>query len=105
MWGLIRTIVGAAILGVAVYAFFFIDLGGKSLGGHVSEIWETSVVQEKVDQLREGVRQELEEKLALAGEKTGRKLARVATGTNKNEFSDEDRRALDDLIETAGHPQ
>ncbi|MEE8408253.1 MAG: hypothetical protein V3T05_01485 [Myxococcota bacterium] len=105
MWGLIRIIVGAAILGVAAYAFFFIDLGGKSFAGHVSEIWEAPVVQKKVDELREGVRQEIEEKMARAGEKTGRKLARVATGQGKNEFSDEDRRALDDLIETAGHAQ
>lgn len=103
--GLIRTVIGAAMLGVAAYGFFFIDLGGKSLAGHVSEIWDTPMVQKKVDELREGVRLEIEEKLAEAGEKTGRKLARVATARDKNEFSEDDRRALDDLIKTGADPQ
>ena len=34
-----------------------------------------------------------------AGEKTGRKLARVATSQDINELSDQDRRALDELID------
>ena len=103
MFSLIKMIVGAAMFGIVAYAFFFVNLGGQSLAGHVADVWRTPVVQDKVDQVRDGLKQELEERLAeagrKAGEEAGRKLARAATEDNDDELTDDDREALADLIE------
>ena len=101
MVSLIKTMVGAAFLGVFAYTFFFVDLGGQSLASHFGEIWQTPVVQTKVSQLRTGVQHRVEERLAKAGEQAGRHVARAAVAAPAEELSDADRQMLVDVIERA----
>lgn len=101
MWSLLKTIVSAVVLGILAYAFFFVDLGGQSLSGHVADIWRAPVVQGKVEQLKHGVKKNLEDRLAKAGEQAGKQLARRVTDSNQDELSDEDRRDLSKIIEKA----
>lgn len=101
MWSLLKSLIGAVVLGILAYAFFFVDLGGQSLSGHFADIWRAPVVQGKVDELKDGVKKNLEERLADAGERAGRRLAREVTDSHEDELSDEDRRSLDEIIEKA----
>jgi hypothetical protein len=101
MWSLLKSLVGAVVLGILAYAFFFVDLGGQSLSGHFADIWRTPVVQGKVNKLTDGVKRNLEDRLAEAGERAGRQLAREVTNGDHDQLSDEDRRSLDEIIEKA----
>ena len=77
------------------------DLGGKSLVGHLREIWETRAVQQKVDNLKNGVKSKLEHKLTEASDKAG-KIALEEGTKARDELTDGDRAALFDVLKKAG---
>lgn len=101
MWSLIKLLVTAAFLGAVAYAGFFADLGGQSLASHLSEVWRTPVVQQKVGRLRQGVQENISLRLTNAtatADANASKLKRAPVG---DDLSDADRRALNDLLRAA----
>ncbi len=96
MWSMLKTIVGAVVLGILAYAAFFVDLGGKTFVTHAQEVWRAPVMREKVELVREGVKRHLEDKLAEAGAQAGRQTAGRLVG---GEVSDADRRQLEAMLE------
>ena len=102
MWFLIKSAFGVAILAAASYTVFFVDMGHKPLAQHIADVWGSEVVQEKVTLVRDGVKQEIEDRLADAAERTTRKTAREAMGSDKqhHEFDEEDTEQLEALITT-----
>ncbi len=103
MWFLIKSSVGLVVLALAAYTVFFVDMAGKPLADHTRDIWVSEVVQEKVDLVRTGVAQELEDKVAQVAEQQARQLVRGnrVKKTPKpvsTEFNSEDQDSLDQVI-------
>ncbi|MFC1611006.1 hypothetical protein ACFL6C_08610 [Myxococcota bacterium] len=98
MWTILKTAVGALVFGAFAYCTFFVDLGGQTLAGHFVDIWRAPVVQEKIEQAREGVKKELEDRLADAGSRAGRKAAHTLTEPT-DELTETDRRELEEVLE------
>jgi hypothetical protein len=106
MWSLIKTIVGAAFLGVVCYLVFFVDLGGRTLAGHAQDVWQAPVMRDKVERVREGMKRHLESRLAEAGAEVGRQTAQKLTAAPDDELSTADRESLDRvLLEVTTPPQ
>lgn len=100
MWFLIKSIGGVLVLLVLAYAIFFVDLGGKTFAGHVADVWESPTIQEKVDLVRNGVRNELEDRLAAAAAQQTRQIVRESLGGGHEEITDTDRESLARMIVT-----
>jgi hypothetical protein len=98
MWSLIKLGFGLVILAVSAYSMFFVDMGDRTMAGHFMEIWHAPVIQKKIEGAREGMKRELEERLAEAGEKAGRRAAHEITGPS-DELTAKDRRSLEDVLE------
>ncbi|MBI3180237.1 MAG: hypothetical protein HYZ27_11275 [Deltaproteobacteria bacterium] len=100
MWSMVKTMVYAAVLGVMVYALFFIPVAGKTLAAHLVEVWRSPVVEEKRDILKDALKKELENRLAAQGERAGRQLAHGLTQEDltHEELSDKDREALTEML-------
>jgi len=85
------------------YGVFFIDLGDKSLGGHFGDIWRSPAVQQKVGMATDGIRQNIEDRLAAAAERATRDVVREKLDPNtkspRGEIAEVDRKALADLLE------
>ncbi|MBI5510212.1 MAG: hypothetical protein HY903_15760 [Deltaproteobacteria bacterium] len=101
---MIKTAILAATLGAGLYMAFFVDLGGKSLVVHLQEVYATPEVQRKVTDIKDGVKEKLETKLAEAAEKRGKTsaVAKEKLGEAKDEISDADRAELTDVLRKAG---
>ena len=97
MWSLLKMMVSAALFAAFVYGAFFIDVGNQTMARHFLDIWRTPVVQAKIDQARDGVKRELEERLAEVGERAGRRAARDLTGSS-DELTDADRDSLNEIL-------
>jgi len=97
MWTLIKFLFGLVILSVCGYSVFFVDMGESTMAGHFMEVWHAPVLQKKIQTAREGMRREIEEHLAKAGESAGRRAARELTGSN-DELTAKDRQALEDVL-------
>lgn len=100
MWFLIKSIAGALLLLTLAYAVFFVDLGGRTFSGHVVDVWESPTIQEKVDLVRNGVRNELEDRLAAAAAQQTREVVRESLGGGHEEITDADRESLAKMIVT-----
>ena len=87
----------AAIFAAAGYGLFVKDFGGKTVAGHVSEVWTSDLVQKKVDGLKADMRQDLEERLAKAKAEKG--AADPAKRDGRDYINDADRESLSALIE------
>ncbi len=99
MWSIVKGIIGLVVAGALVYGLFFVEVGGKSVAGHAADIWRSPAMQEKVDMVREEVRQEIEDRLAEAAEKATRDTVREKLGPPRSEFDEKDRQALADVIQ------
>ena len=95
MWFLLRTGVGAVVLALAAYGLFFVEMGGKPLFDHVRDVWGSDVVQEKVALVRDGVRNELEDRLARVVEES----ARGSLAGGREHLHDDDRLRLEETLE------
>jgi hypothetical protein len=96
MWTLFKTLVFLGLLGAAAYGIFFVPVGGATIATHAKEIWRSTIVQDKVRRVRDGVEDRLAHKLdrALANK----------SGANANaepDISDADRKQLENLIRGA----
>jgi hypothetical protein len=91
-----KLLVGLVVMAFCAYGAFFVDIGDRTLAGHFLDIWRAPVVQKKVAGVRDGMKRELEERLAEAGGKAGRKLARELTPSD--ELTQQDRDALQDVL-------
>ena len=98
---MIKTAIVAAFLGAMVYLALFVDLGGKSLVGHLQEIWAAPIVQQKVADIKGGVKTNLEKKLAAATDKTSKTATSVATAA-RDELTEGDRSELNEVLKKAG---
>ena len=112
MWFLIKSIAGTLMLLFLAYTVFFIDLGGKTFAGHFADVWESPTLQQKVDMVRDGVRNELEDRLAEAAERHTRKMVRESLdgdgsadagrrtprGSEREEITEADRESLAKMI-------
>ena len=47
MFWMIRTVFALMIFGLAAYAFFGVDMGGKTLFAHTMDMWRSPTVQQK----------------------------------------------------------
>ena len=108
MGALFKLMFTAACLGALSYAACRIDLGGQTLVSHLTDVWRAPVVQEKVDKLKDGVKDELEKKVAEANTKGAKavteKLATAKRATEaraQDTLTDEDRDALAKVLEKA----
>ena len=97
---MIKTMIVAALFGAAVYAALFVDLGGKNLVAHLRDVWSTPVVQEKVENLKDGVKGKIEKRLAEAAAKG--KEGRSAAAEVRDNITDADRANLFKVLEKAG---
>jgi len=98
MWSMLKSMVALVVLGLAGWTVMFVDIGGQPLAGHFSDIWRSDTVQAKVDLMRDGVRQEIEDRLAAAAEQGTRDAVRQGLHSGGDEFDPKDRTALDTLI-------
>lgn len=102
MWFLIKSSIGLIVLALAAYTVFFVDMAGKPLANHTRDIWVSEVVQEKVDLVRDGVRQQIEDQVVEVAQETARAALYENNQRHKRneprEFTDEDRQSLDDVI-------
>ena len=99
---MIRTAFFAAFLGAVAYLALFVDLGGKSLVGHLQEVWAAPVVQQKFDEIRGGVKANLEKKLKEGADKAGKATVTGIGGAVKDEITDTDRAELFEVLKKAG---
>ena len=106
MWFLIKTFISMVAIGGCAYALFFIDVGGRTLAGHLSDVWASPTVQDKVALVKDGVRNELEEKLAAAAEETTRKAVRDQLGgsASRDDLDARDRDSLEATLRETGLP-
>jgi hypothetical protein len=107
MWSLIKSLLLVAIVGAVAYVVFFVPVGGATLADHGREVWRSSIVQQKVQKVRSGMRDELEERLGhqeTARGSTARPgtprpgTARPQHASAADEIPDTDRKALDQLL-------
>lgn len=96
MWFLMKSTLSVVLLGVVAYGVFLVDLGGKPLFDHLREVWGSEVVQQKVGLVREGVVDQLEDRLAAAAETSARKARREVAS---EELDPKDREALEKVID------
>ena len=107
MFSLLKFFVFLGLAGAAVYVVFFHDVGGKPMASHVSEVWDSDLVQKKIDGMKRDMREDLEERLAKAkAEKNAAKEEKTAKADGKKVSHDghdyvteADREALSALIE------
>jgi hypothetical protein len=98
---LIKSALSLVVVAILAYGVFFVDLAGKPLFSHVAEIWSSPAIQTKVALVRDGVRNELEDRLAEAAERETRAAVRRQLGASTGaaeELDPGDRAALDDVI-------
>ena len=98
MWTLIKTIFAAMVLAAAAYGVLFCDLGGQTLAEHALEVWHTPVVRDKLAQMRLGLREHLEAKLANDKMPTAQRRLHGPTGGAADNLTADDRQALDDVL-------
>jgi hypothetical protein len=79
------------------YCLFVKDFGGRSIAGHVTEIWGSDLVQKKMDSFKQDMRQDLEERLAKANAEKG--AADTGKRDGRDYINDADRESLSALIE------
>ena len=109
MFSLLKFFVFLGVAGAVVYGVFFADYRGKPMASHVSEVWDSDLVQKKIDGMKRDMREDLEERLAKAkAEKaaSGDKLEKNAKADGKGVSHDghdyvteADRESLSALIE------
>ena len=99
---MIRTAIFAAFLGAVAYLALFVDLGGKSLVGHFQEIWATPAVQKKVEEIKGGVKANIEKKLKDGAREAGKAAATGVGDVVKDEITDSDRAELFEVLKKAG---
>jgi len=99
---MIRTAFFAAFLGAMAYLALFVDLGGKSLVGHLRDVWAAPVVQQKVEEIKGGVKANLEKKLKEGAEKAGKAAATGVGNTVRDEITETDRAELFEVLKKAG---
>ena len=96
---MLRLAILAALFGGLTYATVFVDLGGKSLVMHLAEIWQAPLVQQKVAKLKDGVKVEIENRLAKATDAAHKKAGERLVNDG---ITSEDRAALFEVIKKAG---
>jgi hypothetical protein len=101
MWFIIRTVIGTAVLVAVVYGTCFVPLGDKTMLSHLQDVWNTPVVQKKLENAKDGVQRAVEKKLAEASEKTVRKAMHEDVAKHEEKYTDEDRDALNSLLSEA----
>ncbi|OGQ77475.1 MAG: hypothetical protein A2289_25205 [Deltaproteobacteria bacterium RIFOXYA12_FULL_58_15] len=100
MWSLIKMMVGVVFFAAFVYGTFFIDIGQQTLAGHILDIWRAPVVQEKFTQARDGVKRQLEDRLAEVGERAGHRTTQDIKGSS-DDLTDADRESLHEILRAA----
>ena len=100
MWSIFKGVIGLLVAGALAYLLFFVQLGDKTIAGHVGDVWRSPAMQEKVHLAREGVRRQIEDRLAEVAEKATRQAVRDTTGSHPGaDFEQQDREALIDVLE------
>jgi hypothetical protein len=97
MWSLFKGLVFVVLCAAALYGIFFVPLGGATLADHARVIWTSTVVQDRVRRVRDGVSEKLESKLerALANRMP------ASAAPQGPEISDADRHKLENLLRTS----
>ena len=96
MWSIIKLALSLLFSAAAIYYVMFVDLGGKSLAEHASEVWHSEVVQQKVGKLESEAKSRLGQKLAEAASDAKERLQ--GKGEPQEQLSSRDRDALHGLI-------
>lgn len=94
---MLKSMASLVALAIAAYGVFFVDLGGKPFAEHLREVWTSPTVQSKVALVRDGVRNELEDRLAEAADRTTRKALRDPLGAGED-LDPADTEALEKVI-------
>jgi hypothetical protein len=63
---MIRTLLFLGVCGVVAWVAFTVPLGGATLASHLSDVWRSDVVQQKMALVEHGVEDELSQRLAAA---------------------------------------
>ena len=87
------------MLGAALYGVFCIPLGGATLAEHGRELWQSHIVQSKVEKVRSGLQDEWINHLDKAREAkaTAQKTNEAAHRAQSN-IPDKDRQSLEELL-------
>ena len=99
MWSLFKLTVFLGMLGAVLYGVCYIPVGGATLAEHGREIWQSHIVQSKVEKVQKGVHDELKNHLEKARE--AKDIAQKTNGAihrAQSEIPDKDRQALEDLL-------
>jgi hypothetical protein len=98
MW-LFKSAFSLVLLLAIAYGLFFVDFAGQPLIGHLGDVWHSDTVQTKIDLVERGVRNELEDRLAAAAERTARDAVRDDGHSRPaEEYAPEDREALERVL-------
>ncbi|MFH1177204.1 MAG: hypothetical protein V1750_07335 [Acidobacteriota bacterium] len=98
MWSLIKLAIVAVFFSAVAYGLFFVDLAGKPLFGHLTEVWRSPVVQAKVELVRLHLRNHIEDRLAAVAESQTRRAVRETLGPQPDQIDDRDRAKLNEII-------
>jgi hypothetical protein len=96
MWYLVKTVIALFVLVTLGYCAFFVDLAGKPFSEHALDVWQSPVMQAKLDLLHRGVKNELEDKLSAAAKQQARKHAGLPDG--ETDIADVDRKKLNEML-------
>lgn len=105
---MLRFIFTMLLLVFGAYFAFVKDFGGKSLAGHVMEVFDSDMVQKKIASMKSDMREDLEVRLAKAQAERLQKSGKT-DAPKKHEgydiINDADRESLSQLIEKKTAPK
>ncbi|MBC7793234.1 MAG: hypothetical protein H7Z43_05975 [Clostridia bacterium] len=109
MFSLLKFFMFLGLAGAAIYCVFFAEYHGKPMASHVSEVWDSDLVQKKIESMKRDVRDDLEERLAKAKaekaasrdklEKNARADGKTVSHDGHDYVTEADRESLTSLIE------
>ncbi|HSI05146.1 MAG: hypothetical protein ACAI38_21795 [Myxococcota bacterium] len=107
MLSLLRFAFYMAVLVFGAYFVFYKDVGGKSLAGHVAEVFDSDMVQRKIAGIKDDMREDLEVRLAKAKADRAEKSGKVDNKKHDGYdiINEADRESLSQLIEKKTQPK
>lgn len=97
MFSLIKGAMSFAVFLGLAYLLFFMPVGGQSVAAHLQDVWQSTVVQEKIGAIKDDVRDQLEAKLQEAEREAAAEAGREWLDRGV-EISDEDKEKLESLL-------
>jgi hypothetical protein len=88
----------AAVLG-SLYGFFLAPIGGKSISGHLVDVWRSPTMQSKLDLFGDQVTALFKDEINMVENAKARVAKSLVKDNIHGQISDKDRKELDSLID------